>query len=134
LLQNFIVIDERDSQDIAELLDEADTELNSESENHNVGTISIAEKRSLQRQGELHSHQFFYFTMIIIDCILLVILRTVDNFQGEEATIVIVSLVRNTSSGSHGAIGFLKSPNRTNVLLSRAKHGLFMLGMSTILK
>lgn len=61
---------------------------------------------------------------------LLVILKTVDNFQGEEATIVIVSLVRNTSSDSHGAIGFLKSPNRTNVLLSRAKHGLFMLGMS----
>ncbi|CAG8568978.1 8018_t:CDS:10 [Rhizophagus irregularis] len=45
------VIDERDSQDIAELLDEADPELNSEFENPNVGTISIAEKRSLQRQG-----------------------------------------------------------------------------------
>ncbi|CAB4491510.1 P-loop containing nucleoside triphosphate hydrolase protein [Rhizophagus irregularis] len=107
-----VVIDERDSQDIAELLDEADPELNSEFENPNVGTISIAEKRSLQRQ---------------------VILRTVDNFQGEEATIVIVSLVRNTSSGSHGAIGFLKSPNRTNVLLSRAKHGLFMLGNAGLL-
>lgn len=134
MFQNYIVIDERDSQDIAELLDEADPELNSEFENPNVGTISIAEKRSLQRQGEQHFHYFFYCKMILIDCILLVILRTVDNFQGEEATIVIVSLVRNTSSGSHGAIGFLKSPNRTNVLLSRAKHGLFMLGMSTILK
>ena len=61
--------------------------------------------------------------------VVIVTLRTVDNFQGEEATIVIVSLVRNASSGSHGTIGFLKSPNRTNVLLSRAKHGLFMLGM-----
>lgn len=54
--QNYIVIDERDNQDIAELLDEADPELNSEFENLNAGTISIAEKRSLQRQGEQHSH------------------------------------------------------------------------------
>ncbi|RIA86082.1 hypothetical protein C1645_780424 [Glomus cerebriforme] len=107
-----VVIDERDSQDIAELLDEVDTELNNEFDNPNAGTISIAEKRSLQRQ---------------------VTLRTVDNFQGEEATIVIVSLVRNASSGSHGTIGFLKSPNRTNVLLSRAKHGLFMLGNAELL-
>lgn len=59
MFQNYIVIDERDSQDIAELLDEADPELNSEFENPNVGTISIAEKRSLQRQGEQHFHYFF---------------------------------------------------------------------------
>jgi len=66
--------------------------------------------------------------------IVIVTLRTVDNFQGEEATIVILSLVRNTSSGNHGTIGFLRSPNRTNVLLSRAKHGMFMLGIFYNLK
>ncbi|KAJ7593988.1 hypothetical protein C8J56DRAFT_777276 [Mycena floridula] len=59
-------------------------------------------------------------------------LRTVDNFQGEEAKIVILSLVRNAgseeNSGSRPNIGFLKSENRANVALSRAKEGLFILG------
>ncbi|KAK2464284.1 hypothetical protein APHAL10511_003741 [Amanita phalloides] len=63
-------------------------------------------------------------------------LRTVDNYQGEEAKIVILSLVRNAGGyddeddGGHfrRTIGFLKSENRTNVALSRAKHGLFILG------
>ncbi|KAG0698145.1 hypothetical protein DFH29DRAFT_943008 [Suillus ampliporus] len=67
-------------------------------------------------------------------------LRTVDNYQGEEGRIVILSLVRNsgelddemTALGfTHGArpsIGFLKSENRTNVALSRAREGLFIFG------
>ncbi|KAJ7072084.1 hypothetical protein C8F01DRAFT_1044463 [Mycena amicta] len=64
-------------------------------------------------------------------------LRTIDNYQGEEAKIVILSTVRN--AGSHGdgsdsqmsgrpTIGFLASENRTNVALSRAKEGMFILG------
>ncbi|KAG8869904.1 hypothetical protein FRB97_000632 [Tulasnella sp. 331] len=60
-----------------------------------------------------------------------VLLRTVDNFQGEEGTIVILSLVRNsgTAQTAHrGGIGFLKSNNRANVALSRARHGLYILG------
>ncbi|RAH69049.1 uncharacterized protein BO66DRAFT_421080 [Aspergillus aculeatinus CBS 121060] len=52
-------------------------------------------------------------------------LSTVDNFQGEEATVVIVSLVR---SNRFRNCGFLKSPNRINVLLSRAKHGMYLIG------
>ncbi|KAH7108419.1 P-loop containing nucleoside triphosphate hydrolase protein [Auriculariales sp. MPI-PUGE-AT-0066] len=62
-----------------------------------------------------------------------ILLRTVDNFQGEEATIILLSLVRNTgelSDGSRSTIGFLKSVNRTNVALSRAKHGLYILDNS----
>lgn len=50
---------------------------------------------------------------------------TVDNFQGEEAKVVIVSLVRNNRSGK---IGFLKTNNRINVLLSRAQHGMYLIG------
>ena len=42
---------------------------------------------------------------------------TVDNFQGEEAKIIIVSLVR---SNKDWKVGFLKTMNRINVLLSRA--------------
>ncbi|KAI1385349.1 P-loop containing nucleoside triphosphate hydrolase protein [Hypoxylon trugodes] len=54
-------------------------------------------------------------------------LATVDNFQGEEAKVVVVSLVR---SNQDRQCGFLKSPNRINVLLSRAKHGMYILGNS----
>jgi AAA domain len=52
---------------------------------------------------------------------------TVDNFQGEEAKIVIISLVR---SNDNQKVGFLKTTNRINVLLSRAKHGMYILGNS----
>ncbi|KAF4437818.1 Zinc finger, CCCH-type [Fusarium austroafricanum] len=44
---------------------------------------------------------------------------TVDNFQGEEAKVIVISLVR---SNPQGDCGFLKTSNRINVLLSRAKH------------
>ncbi|OWZ11358.1 hypothetical protein PHMEG_00015629 [Phytophthora megakarya] len=54
---------------------------------------------------------------------------TIDNFQGEEATVILVSLVRSSSNvQGRGTIGFLKTPNRINVLLSRAKHGLILVG------
>ncbi|KAK6532447.1 hypothetical protein TWF281_006635 [Arthrobotrys megalospora] len=52
-------------------------------------------------------------------------IATVDNFQGEEATIIIVSLVR---SNERNNCGFLKTTNRINVLLSRAKHGMYIIG------
>ncbi|KAK6358043.1 hypothetical protein TWF730_007397 [Orbilia blumenaviensis] len=52
-------------------------------------------------------------------------MATVDNFQGEEATVIIVSLVR---SNDRQNCGFLKTTNRMNVLLSRAKHGMYIIG------
>ncbi|KAG4430773.1 hypothetical protein IFR05_013742 [Cadophora sp. M221] len=52
-------------------------------------------------------------------------LATVDNFQGEEAKVVIVSLVR---SNHEKKVGFLKTSNRINALLSRAQHGLYLIG------
>ncbi|KAJ9620155.1 hypothetical protein H2203_007920 [Taxawa tesnikishii (nom. ined.)] len=52
-------------------------------------------------------------------------LATVDNFQGEEAKIVVISLVR---SNTQHKVGFLKTPNRINVLLSRAQHGMYVIG------
>ncbi|KAI1129725.1 hypothetical protein F5Y10DRAFT_290554 [Nemania abortiva] len=55
-------------------------------------------------------------------------LATVDNFQGEEAEIVVISLVR---SNPDGRCGFLRTSNRINVLLSRAKHGMYIFGNST---
>ncbi|GES66835.1 P-loop containing nucleoside triphosphate hydrolase protein [Aspergillus terreus] len=52
---------------------------------------------------------------------------TVDNFQGEEAKVVVISLVR---SNSQNRCGFLRTPNRINVLLSRAQHGMYLIGNS----
>eukprot|EP01063_Lacrimia_lanifica_P020157 TRINITY_DN274_c0_g1_i5.p1 TRINITY_DN274_c0_g1~~TRINITY_DN274_c0_g1_i5.p1 ORF type:complete len:1571 (+),score=417.48 TRINITY_DN274_c0_g1_i5:882-5594(+) len=50
---------------------------------------------------------------------------SVDNFQGEEAKYVLVSLVRSNPSGD---IGWLKERNRVTVLLSRAQEGLIVFG------
>lgn len=52
-------------------------------------------------------------------------LATVDNFQGEEAKVVIISLVR---SNAQNRCGFLSTSNRINVLMSRAKHGCYIIG------
>ncbi|KAI0505882.1 hypothetical protein F5B22DRAFT_626229 [Xylaria bambusicola] len=52
-------------------------------------------------------------------------LATVDNFQGEEAKVVVISLVR---SNPERRCGFLSTSNRINVLLSRAKHGMYLIG------
>ncbi|CAI5718792.1 unnamed protein product [Peronospora effusa] len=58
---------------------------------------------------------------------------TIDNFQGEEATIILASLVRSsTNVHGRGGIGFLKTPNRINVLLSRAKHAKNVMAMDCL--
>lgn len=54
-----------------------------------------------------------------------------DNFQGEENDIIILSLVR---SNEDAVIGFLKIENRICVALSRAKHGFYLLGNMQNLK
>lgn len=55
---------------------------------------------------------------------------TVDSFQGREADIVIVSLVRNNLAKDHwGPVnGFLNEPERVNVMLSRARRQLIVVG------
>ncbi|KAG9975988.1 hypothetical protein KCU78_g22597, partial [Aureobasidium melanogenum] len=54
-------------------------------------------------------------------------IATVDNFQGEEADVVVISLVR---SNDQQKCGFLRTSNRINVLLSRAKNGMYIIGNS----
>lgn len=62
---------------------------------------------------------------------------TVDNFQGRESQVVIVSCVRSAieaaESDQRFGIGFLKQPERTNVALSRAKQLLIIIGNRKIL-
>ena len=57
-------------------------------------------------------------------------LATIDNFQGEESKVVILSTVR---SNFDGRVGFLKTPNRINVGCSRAKNGFYIVGNSTLM-
>lgn len=52
-------------------------------------------------------------------------LATVDNFQGEEAKVIVISLVRSNEANR---CGFLSTTNRINVLLSRAQHGMYLIG------
>ena len=52
-------------------------------------------------------------------------LTTVDNFQGEESDIILLSLVR---SNKDEKVGFIKVENRACVALSRAKKGFYCIG------
>ena len=57
-----------------------------------------------------------------------VAVSTVDNFQGEENDIILLSLVRSNQEES---IGFLSTENRVCVALSRARHALYCIGNFT---
>ncbi|KAI4725972.1 P-loop containing nucleoside triphosphate hydrolase protein [Aureobasidium sp. EXF-10728] len=52
-------------------------------------------------------------------------ISTIDNYQGQESDIVVASLTRSNTTNS---IGFLSSPERLNVLLSRARNALLLFG------
>ncbi|XP_065915016.1 NFX1-type zinc finger-containing protein 1-like [Dysidea avara] len=55
----------------------------------------------------------------------IIMVTTVDNFQGKENEIIILSLVR---SNEVNAVGFLSKENRMCVALSRAKQGFYCFG------
>lgn len=48
-----------------------------------------------------------------------------DQAQGSEADVVVLSCVR---ANSEKAVGFLKNPNRLNVAISRARERLIIVG------
>ena len=50
---------------------------------------------------------------------------TIDNYRGEESDIVIVSLTR---SNHRAEVGFMATPERLNVLITRARYALIMIG------
>ena len=59
---------------------------------------------------------------------------TVDSFQGSEADLVVVSLVRNNDHVGRQALGILRDRRRMNVLLSRAKWQLVIVGSLEFLR
>ncbi|XP_052747658.1 NFX1-type zinc finger-containing protein 1-like, partial [Galleria mellonella] len=58
-------------------------------------------------------------------------ITVVDNYQGEEAKIIILSLVRNNIDNK---VGFLSIENRVCVALSRAREGMYIFGNIDILR
>ncbi|XP_069477992.1 NFX1-type zinc finger-containing protein 1-like isoform X2 [Ambystoma mexicanum] len=52
-------------------------------------------------------------------------IKAVDNFQGEENDIILLSLVRSNKEGN---IGFMRDKNRLCVAFSRARMGFFCIG------
>ena len=57
-------------------------------------------------------------------------ISTVDAFQGEEQDFILISNVR---ANDEGAVGFLCDTRRMNVALTRARHGMIVLGRSDTL-
>ncbi|KAL7258164.1 hypothetical protein ACSBR1_004309 [Camellia fascicularis] len=57
--------------------------------------------------------------------------KSIDGCQGGEEDVVVISTVRSSGRGSN--IGFISSPRRTNVALTRARHCLWILGNETTL-
>ena len=64
-------------------------------------------------------------------------ITAVDNFQGEENDIILLSLVRSSKPScteTRNPIGFLGVENRVCVALSRARQGLFVIGNFSLLR
>jgi ATP-dependent RNA/DNA helicase IGHMBP2 len=100
----------------------------------NIGEVQIVSNilKHLENENEVvvispYSGQ----VKILIDSIdSKVKISTIDSFQGQEADVIILSLVR---SNDNGDIGFLKDYRRMNVALTRAKKQLFVIGDSVTL-
>ena len=96
-----VVMSERDEEQAAKASGDLDEEFLGDGSTTGIGGKSIADKNQAIR------------------------IATVDNFQGEEAKIIIASLVR---SNENKDIGFVSGAERVNVLFSRARDGFFILG------
>ena len=58
-------------------------------------------------------------------------MSTVDSFQGREVDVAILSMVRSNKTYK---IGFTGDARRLNVSLTRAKHGMIIIGNAWILE
>ena len=55
---------------------------------------------------------------------------TIDNYQGEEADLIITTLVRSNQKGQLGFLGKADAEQRVNVLCTRARFGMIFIGNS----
>ncbi|KAJ8731482.1 hypothetical protein PYW07_004646 [Mythimna separata] len=120
-----------------------ETQLDSNSKaNHKEADMTLALANYLMQQGytadditilAAYSGQMFYMRKERQNYAGLkhVKITVVDNYQGEESKIIILSLVRNNEEN---IIGFLGTDNRVCVALSRAKEGFYIFGNIEMLK
>lgn len=90
-------------------------------ESIDVGIISPYRAQVQLLRKELRKREFFrpYRHLLIVN--------TVDGFQGQERDIILISLVRSNDGGD---IGFLRDLRRMNVAITRARMKLIILGSS----
>ncbi|KAF9797452.1 hypothetical protein SFRURICE_005928, partial [Spodoptera frugiperda] len=111
-------------------------------ENRKEGDMALALANYLMQQGftpdditilAAYSGQMFYMRKERQKYASLskVKITVLDNYQGEESRIIILSLVRNNPDNQ---IGFLGTENRVCVALSRAKEGFYVFGNMNMLK
>ena len=109
-------------------------DLKSQSNQHEVNFVA-ALCRYLLLQG-CHSNRITVLTMYTGQLLELkrrmpkdsfdgIRISSVDNYQGEESDIIVLSLVRSNKDGN---IGFLNISNRVCVALSRAKKAMYCIG------
>ena len=86
--------------------------------NLSIGIITPydAQKRNIIKNLQKTYNEINYDSLTI---------DTIDGFQGMERDLIIISLVR---SNDDGKIGFVNDPRRINVMLTRAKRGLIVIG------
>jgi len=88
---------------------------------YDIGIITpyIGQKKLILEKLYLKDKDFDYYNNNIVT------VASVDSFQGKEKDFIIINTVR---SNYKNFIGFLKDPRRLNVSLTRAKHGLIIIG------
>jgi hypothetical protein len=77
--------------------------------------------RGLRMKSSLHRH-------VESPAVAVAGVHTVDSFQGNQADVIAVSLVRNNTNAPAQGLGFLDEASRLNVLLSRAERLLILVG------
>ncbi len=90
-------------------------------------------KRLLTRSAIIYTLMMFSFSSMQVKLLMdeiqknhpSVSIRSVDGFQGQERELIIFSAVR---SNDLGQLGFLDDDKRMNVLLTRARKGLIVIG------
>ncbi|KAI9844006.1 MAG: hypothetical protein M1837_005941 [Sclerophora amabilis] len=92
--------------------------------------LSDKDRESLLDDGLLSETEAQAGTKANVSIINMLRVATIDNFQGEEAKIVIMSTVR---SNKVNRVGFLKTPNRINVGCSRARDGFYIVGNANLM-
>eukprot|EP00915_Cephaloidophora_sp_WS-2016_P005735 GHVH01007606.1.p1 GENE.GHVH01007606.1~~GHVH01007606.1.p1 ORF type:complete len:1799 (-),score=214.83 GHVH01007606.1:52-4785(-) len=92
--------------------------IRSELKKHNIDTILGEQDEKLLVASDLYECNSTVHQKSIR-------VSTIDNYQGEESDIILLSLVR---SNDRGITGFVKEPERVNVMLSRAREGLVIFG------